>query len=363
MSEIPDPMPLYQHALVASGPGQLRLVSDKGIPQLESDRILIKTKAVALNPADWKLLDFSTTPGAVRGCEFAGVVLQVGDKVHKTFRAGDGVCGMVFGANITRPSDGAFAEYVTAVGDLCLPIPSWMSFQQAASISVGLIAAGLAFRSLRIHVKDSEAKIGHVPNPESSHVLVYGGSTATGTLAIQLLRLFGYLPVTTCSPHNFDLVKKAGTVAEFDYHSPTCAEEIRESTGGKLAYALDCITDRRNMTVCYGAIGSAGGRYTALEPFPARLHSRRRNIEPDWILGWTVFGKAVDLNGVYRREDIPADYAFGVEWLAAIEPLLAEGKLRPHPIQVKNGGLAHIIPDLETLRRGKVSGKKLVYTL
>ncbi|KAL8787623.1 MAG: hypothetical protein Q9195_007669 [Heterodermia aff. obscurata] len=363
MAESPEPMPLYQHALVASGPGQLRLVSDKGIPRLESDQILIKTKAVALNPADWKLLDFSTTPGAVSGCEFAGIVLEVGDKVRKAFRAGDRVCGMIFGANPARPADGAFAEYVTAVGDLCLPIPSWMSFEEAASISVALVAAGLAFRSLGIHVKDSETGINQVLNTESSHVLVYGGSTATGSLAIQLLRLFGYLPVATCSPHNFDLVKKAGAVAEFDYHSTTCAEEIRELTGGKLAYALDCITDRRSMTVCYGAIGSTGGRYTALEPFPARLHNRRRNIEPDWILGWTIFGKAVDLNGVYRRDDLPADYVFGVEWLAAIEPFLAEGKLRPHPIQVKHGGLAHIIPDLEILRRGKVSGKKLIYTL
>ena len=363
MSEILEPMPLCQHALVASGPGQLRLVSDQGMPQLESDRVLIKTKAVALNPADWKLLDFSTTPGAVSGCEFAGIVLKVGEKVRKTFRAGDRVCGMIFGANPSLPADGSFAEYVTAVGDLCLPIPSCMSFEEAASISVGLVAAGLAFRSLGIDIKDSEAKIGHVPDPDSPYVLVYGGSTASGSLAIQLLRLFGYRPITTCSPHNFDLVKKAGTVAEFDYHLPTCAEEIRELTGGSLVYALDCITDRRSMSICYGAIGSAGGRYTALEPFPARLHNRRRNIKPDWILGWTVFGKVVDLNGVYRRDALPADYVFGVEWLAAIESFLAEGRLCPHPIQVKHGGLTNIIPDLETLRRGKISGKKLVYTL
>lgn len=46
-------------------------------------------------------------------------------------------------------------------------------------------------------------------------MLVYGGSTATGTIATQLLELSGYDPIATCSPRNFDLVRSRGASAVF----------------------------------------------------------------------------------------------------------------------------------------------------
>lgn len=66
-----------------------------------------------------------------------------------------------------------------------------------------------------------------------------------------------------------------GCTAAFDYHTPTCASDILAATKGELKFVLDCITTTDSMKLCYEAIGSAGGRYISLDPFPLRSHTRR----------------------------------------------------------------------------------------
>lgn len=48
------------------------------------------------------------------------------------------------------------------------------------------------------------------PSSEKGVLLIYGGSTATGALAIQFAKLSNFTVVVTCSPHNFDYVKSLG---------------------------------------------------------------------------------------------------------------------------------------------------------
>ena len=314
-------IPITQQGLVASGPGTLRLATDLVIPTLDPEQVLVKAVAVALNPADFKLLDQSTTVGAISGSDVAGVIVKVGRNVRKPLKVGDRVCGVIFGSNPACPSNGAHAEYVALLSDQCLRIPSTMSFEAASSMGMGVTTVGLAFRSLGLSFPVAK-EIQPTSGPTRPYVLVYGGATATGTIAIQSLRLAGYLPVTTCSPSSFDRVKELGAVAAFDYHLTNCKGEIRAYTGGRLAYALDCIGNSSTMLICYGAIGDAGGRYVALEAYPERLKLRRRDVKPDWVLGWTVFGKVVELAGKYRREPSEVDRRYAAEWIERLEPLL-----------------------------------------
>lgn len=72
-------------------------VDNVPIPQLRDDYILVKTKAVALNPGDWKLIDYLAAPGEIVGCDYSGVVVEVGARVQKQFRPGDRVAGFVHG--------------------------------------------------------------------------------------------------------------------------------------------------------------------------------------------------------------------------------------------------------------------------
>jgi len=153
------------------------------------------------------------------------------------------------------PRVGAFAEYVGASALVTMKIPDDISFEGAASLGSGIGTIGLAlFHSLQLP--------GYPTEPASSpkDVLVYGGSSATGTLAIQLIKLSGLRPIATCSPKNFELVKSFGADAVFDYRSPSCIASIKENTRGNLKYVLDCISEPETTAFCYSCIGRAGGK-------------------------------------------------------------------------------------------------------
>lgn len=72
------------------------------VPKLRDDYILVKTKAVALNPTDWKHIDFLAGPGARVGCDYSGIVEEVGSKVQNGIKVGDRVAGMIHGSEFSH---------------------------------------------------------------------------------------------------------------------------------------------------------------------------------------------------------------------------------------------------------------------
>lgn len=67
-----------QKAIEIQGPKDARLISNRPLPKLRDDYVLVKTAAVATNPTDWKHIDFMATRGALVGCDYAGTVEEVG---------------------------------------------------------------------------------------------------------------------------------------------------------------------------------------------------------------------------------------------------------------------------------------------
>ncbi len=123
------------------------------------------------------------TPNALSGCDYAGTVEEVGPKVKKPFKKGDRICGLCHGANLLQHEDGAFAEYIVAKGDIQIRIPPEITFEEAATLGVGITTVGQSlYQSLQLPLPTAPAKDGFP-------VLIYGGSTATGTLAIQFAKL------------------------------------------------------------------------------------------------------------------------------------------------------------------------------
>lgn len=157
---------------------------------------IVKTAAVAINPADAKMLDYSAAPGTIHGYDFSGTVVALGQDALASGRlaVGDRVAGFVHGMNSLQPDVGAFAEYVGASADILLKIPDHMGFEGAATLGVGVGTAALAlFSELRVPASLERLREGGKKPlnelEERPFVLVAGGSTATGTRAIQLLRL------------------------------------------------------------------------------------------------------------------------------------------------------------------------------
>lgn len=162
------------------------LVSSRPVPKLRDDCVLVKVVAVALNPTDWKHVYGRLVPdGCLIGCDFAGIVEQVGPGVSKKWSKGDRIAGTVHGGNASQPEDGAFAEYIVAKGDLCLRVPLDLSLEKAATmpLGIGTVMQGLYQKGLRLNLPDD--KVG-----EKTFVLIHGGSTATGALGIQFAKLY-----------------------------------------------------------------------------------------------------------------------------------------------------------------------------
>jgi NADPH:quinone reductase-like Zn-dependent oxidoreductase len=161
------------------------LVKNRDLPKLRDDYVLVKTVAVALNPADWKHAAFGlAADGNLLGCDFSGIVEEVGPAVTKAFQKGDEVMGVAHGGNSVQPEDGAFAEYVLAKGDTLMKKPASLSFEKAATLSLGAITCGqgLFQKALKLRLPSD-------PINTKAYVLIYGGSTATGALGIQFAKL------------------------------------------------------------------------------------------------------------------------------------------------------------------------------
>lgn len=74
------------------------------VPKVLDDFILIKTVAVALNPTDWQTLDERPKPGTTHsllGCDAAGIVVEVGKNITKSFKKGDRVAGFSHGGTFS----------------------------------------------------------------------------------------------------------------------------------------------------------------------------------------------------------------------------------------------------------------------
>lgn len=89
--------------------------------------------------------------------------------------------------NRFKPQGGGFAEYALLDNVLALKIPDHMSFEEAATLGTALASALMTlFWALKwpISIMDQDKRDDTPRVP----VLVYGGSTSTGTMMLQFLK-------------------------------------------------------------------------------------------------------------------------------------------------------------------------------
>ncbi|TVY85435.1 Protein TOXD [Lachnellula suecica] len=354
--------PKEMQAIVHSNPGD-ESVKSIALPHLRPTYLLIKVNAVALNPTDWKHVTYlkGASPYSTVGCDYAGTVVSIGAEVTKPFKIGDKVYGVAHGSNSNESTDGVFAEYAMVAGDLAMHVPTSsstaLSLEDLSTIGLGSITNGQGLfqpgKGLGLAFPDTG-------KGDGEWLLIYGGSTATGTLGIQFAKLAGYKVITTCSPKNNDLVRSLGADEVFDYKDPECAAKIRKLTGDKLKYAWDTVGDGSEV-ICDEALSSDSSicHYASVS---ITTKVPRKDVKSSLVLMYTMFGKSFSK----ATTEFPAskeDYEFGKTWMALTEKLVAEGKLKPHPKRVGSGGLEGALKGMEEMKAGKISGEKLVYRI
>ncbi len=329
------------------------------LPKLRPTYLLIKIQSVALKPTDWKHIAGGRggSPFSIVGCDYAGTVVSIGDQVTKNFSVGDKVYGCAHGSNTSEPYDGVFAEYAVVKGDLAMKIPENVSMDDASTIGLGSITVG---QGLFQKGKGLGLSLPGESGGNGEWILIYGGSTATGSLGIQFAKLAGYKVITTCSQRNNKLVQSRGADEVFDYSDPDCGNNIRKFTNNKLKYAWDTVGLDESANICGEALSSdgVGCHYGTI----LRNKSPRVDIKYTSTLMYTVFGEGFEKMG-HQFPAIQDDYEFGKMWFGLTEELVREGKLKAHTARVGDGGLEGVLKGLDEMKRGKVSGEKLVYRL
>ncbi|KAL6804838.1 GroES-like protein [Trichoderma sp. SZMC 28013] len=350
-------LPQTARAVVKQDIG-VAVINEVPLPKLRDGHVLVKTKAVAINPTDWKYIDSddSKTIGVRSGCDFSGEVVAVGAGVTN-FKVGDRIAGFASGANVLEKEDGAFGEYIIAQADVQFHNP--LSDTEGASLGVSIFTVGQGlFQNLGLQLPSD-------PITTSTPILIYGGSTASGLLGIQFAKLAGYKVITTSSPHNFDYLKSLGADAVFDYRSPTVVDDIIAAAGGELTVAWDCISLLPSAKICAAALSDKGGKLGLLLPVdPDVINAINPNVESSSTLAYSITGQSLNRYG----KEFPGseeDNEFAKEWRDLSEKLFKEGKAKAAKLDVNRGGsgLEGVLVGLDELRNDKVSGVKLVYTI
>ncbi|KAI1262878.1 GroES-like protein [Xylariaceae sp. FL1019] len=362
---------------------------DAPLPVLSSARhVLVRVLAVALNHCDYKMATNFPTPGGMAGCDFCGEVVAFGSTAAEeaTYKLGARVCGAVFpygsllDADDARASggqqqqSGSFAEYLTIDYDLVLRVPdSWSDLDAAALGAVGWGTVGLAMSDPEALALDGFPS---APMTEGSPVLVYGGATAVGTMACQLLKLSGHIPIAVTSPASSEIATRFGALATAFYTESSCVSEARKhaaetSDGEPIRHALDIITSAESASNCFAALARTGGRYACLEGFSPEWRSRRA-VKVKEVMGYEGLGHTVRFGErgaevvTYARKANPQLATLNRRWLGEMQGLLDDGSVRHHPFRdismaAERGGWAcAVLEGLKLLQRGEVRGTRLV---
>src|ERR1043166_5570982 len=192
----------------AYGSADVLKLEDISKPIPKDDQVLIKVRAAALNPLDWRMmggvpLPFRimmkmATPTAERavgiGRDVAGIVEAIGKDVTQ-FKVGDEVFGTC---------EAAVAEYASAKEAGLAAKPAALSFEQAASIPV----AGLtALQGLR-----DKGRV-----QAGQQVLINGAAGGGGNFAVQGAKTLGADVTGVCSGANVEMVRSIGADRVIDY--------------------------------------------------------------------------------------------------------------------------------------------------
>ena len=260
-------------------------------PKPGANEVLVKVKALSINPIDWKQASgkgrpiiSAKFPNFIPGYDLAGVVESLGPGVTN-FSVGQRVHTRLFGQRA-----GASAELVVAGLDVLNPIPEKMDFAQAA----GLPLAGMtALQGLR------DACL--LPmSGATQRVLIIGASGGVGHLAVQIARSTGATVVGVCSAKNAELVKRLGASETIDYSKPD-------------AYAGVAPFD-----VIYDCVGNSPGEFLKLLTPRGRFAS--------CMPGPGVFAHAA-LNLVRGRKVLPVMLSANAADLGVLDSLVARGVL------------------------------------
>lgn len=303
-------------------------------PPPTGSRLLVRVRAVALNPIDTYLrsglVKMDLPRPFIPGCDFAGVVEAVGPEV-KLFEPGDRVWGSNQGL---LGRQGTFAELITVDECWAYPIPDNVSDEAAAAIALVGITAHLGlFR--------------HAQLRRGETLFVNGASGGVGSTVVQMGKLAGARVIASVgSPQKAEAILKLGADYAIVYRDVEPQLALRKITPGGVNVWWET-TREPDFDRIIAALASRGrviimaGR-DARPPFP---------VGPFYVKGGSIHGFVMFAAHPDEQREAAEDIN---EWLAA-------GKLKPRIDRVMplaEAAAAHRLQEENTIgKSGALAGK------
>jgi len=298
-------LPATMQAVVIAGAGgpDVLCIGQRPVPRPAAAEVLVKVAYAGVNRPDvlQRLGKYPPPPGAsdIPGLEISGRVVAVGEEADETL-LGREVCALVTG--------GGYAEYCLARGEHCLPVPQGLSLAEAAALPETLFT-----------VWHNVFERGWAREGET--LLVHGGTSGIGTMAIKLAAPFGLSVIVTCGSDTKCAAARAlGANHAINYNAEDFVEAVNRITGGNGADVvldmvagsytprnLDCLAeDGRLVTIA--VLGGA----------KAEVNMAKVMVKRHVLTGSTLRGRPAEFKAMLADE-----IAHNV-W-----PMVEDGSLRP----------------------------------
>ncbi|KAK3689291.1 chaperonin 10-like protein [Podospora appendiculata] len=408
--ESPLPTPQTQTVLLLHAARQpYQLTENYPVPQVQGEHeVLVRTQAIGLNPIDWKAPDFNfAIPELpyISGRELAGEVVQKPNEKSR-LKARDRV--LVISTDYRDLRKATYQEYVVAFDYNTVRLPPSISPEEGSTLGVAFVAAALAlgvcmgvdFSSVldgpdlftlvrkiapELLAEDVRGECldgiaGHERAVAGDWLAIWGGSSTSANLTIQLAKLAGLktIAVVDKAKHGLRLANHTSIRTDLlvDSHDPQRAVDIiRSNLKGKLRFGIDT-RGRDTATTLLQALSpsnlatpslpSAAADETAdvdAPPSPPATPHDSTQLSAH-LIGLTGLPKQSAPEGALFHtvpiklfHEVPEIGDALVQWL---ERLLAQGLVAPPEIIDVEHGLGSINKGLDRMRKGEISGGKLV---
>jgi NADPH2:quinone reductase len=300
-----EKLPAQMTVVAISKPGgpEVLVPETRAVPAPGPDEILIKVHAAGVNRPDvaQRSGSYPPPPGAsdLPGLEVSGEVVALGAGATK-HKIGDRVMSLVAG--------GGYAQYCIAQGPQAMAVPPALSMQEAGAIPETLITVWHnVFERGALKPNDT--------------LLIHGGSSGIGTMAIQLAKAFGSkVIVTVGSKDKADACLKLGADRAINYKTEDFVAEVKGATSGAGANVI---------------LDMVGGEYIERNYDAAAIDGRVVQIAflggPKATVNFAkLMVKRLHHTGSTLRPRSNADKAAMVRAIEAkVVPLLREGRVKP----------------------------------
>ncbi|EJW12933.1 Quinone oxidoreductase [Rhodovulum sp. PH10] len=306
MTSIPAPsIPPTMTAIAIRAPGgpEVLVPEERPVPTPGRGEILVKVEAAGVNRPDVMQRKglYPPPPGAsdIPGLEIAGTVVATGPDSTRWTR-GDRVMALVSG--------GGYADYCIADETHALPIPPDLAPTEAAAVP-----------ETAFTVWHNVFERGGLQRGET--LLVHGGSSGIGTMAIQLAKAFGATVIVTAgSEEKCEACRRLGADVAVNYRTEDFVAAVKQATGGAGANVI---------------LDMVGGDYIARNWSAAAVEGRIVQIafqaSPKATVDFSrVMLKRLHHTGSTLRSRAAADKAAIARAVERqVWPLIAAGRVRP----------------------------------